>query len=464
MKRKHTSCRRIVPAALLAFCPLLVTATSCPVRPPDGKVGARVAAQPLVGDGRLCAPVEVPGHTLHYGFGLSVGRIRPSLASNANGADVVLSDSRPPRLTYTWYDKQKQTFRRETIFAGPTLAECSQRHSVPGSADCLVFESNFIADIDCDGYNDVVVVSYRHPVSVFWFKNPGNQGGGWRRFPISNGAFDETAIVDLNSQPSQHSLPETALYRAAAVRSRRLGACEVVDVVTSAHSARTDTGITLYRNPISQPGVMNPDQVWQSRPVNTPSGRVPHARTLLQLPGPTTMKFDAGAAAASLLVAPHNAEQPQNPFVVQLSLASNNFDREVTTVHKVTGYAFTTGALAALLPARQFVVLPRGYFGTYQPERLDKEATGICQRYLKHQGVSMHEWDPKQQMLTASGDVFAGQYPWPHAVAAGRVSRSDVDDLIIGTMCSFRVPAATWAADSPRGTGIDRCLLRKHWA
>ena len=458
LNRKRTSCYGVLLAAMLACCPLLVKATTCPVQTPTGKIEAAVAAQPLRGDGRLCAPVEVAGHTLHYGFGMSVGRIRPSLPPNATGADVVLSDRRPPRLTYTWYDKQNHTFKRETIFDGPTFSECSQRHSAPAGADCLVFESNFIADIDCDGYNDVVVVSYSHPVSVFWFKNPGKQGGGWRRYPISNVAFNETTNVDLNSQTSKHSLPELALYRAAPVKSRRLGVCQVVDVVTSAHRANSDTGITLYRNPISRPGVMNPDQVWQSRPVKTPSGLVPHARTLLQLPAPTAMKFEARAAAASLLVAPHSAEQPQDPFVVQLTPASNNFDLEIATVHKVTGYAFTTGALATLLPGRQFVVLPRGYFGTYQPEHLVKEETGICQRYLKHQGVSMHEWDPKKQMLTASGDVFADRYPWPHAVAAGRVSRSDVDDLIIGTMCTYSAyapkPGQATVAEEPASTVV----------
>lgn len=52
-------------------------AALCPVAVFDQRtVFLSAPAKKLVGDGKICPAAEVPGSTFHYGFGLSVGRLR----------------------------------------------------------------------------------------------------------------------------------------------------------------------------------------------------------------------------------------------------------------------------------------------------------------------------------------------------------------------------------------------------
>lgn len=77
-------------------------AALCPVAVFDQRtVFLSAPAKKLVGDGKFCPAVEMPASAFHYGFGLSVGPLRAT--GSRVGADIVVSDSRPPPLSYFWF-------------------------------------------------------------------------------------------------------------------------------------------------------------------------------------------------------------------------------------------------------------------------------------------------------------------------------------------------------------------------
>lgn len=377
-----------------------------------------------IADGYFCHGEELDGHKLHYGHGLTVGRIRSRIGSNP-GQDIVVSDTQPPRLTYTWFDRQKAIFIRHTIFEGPTVEQCHNHHNVPRSIgghwqDCLVFEQSFIADIDCDGLNDVVVLSYSHPVSVFWFKNPGRLTGEWKRFPISNPAFASNA--DLRTG-GPYSLAEQALVWIAPVHSgRKCGPSgsgrKVVDVLTAPRT--TAPSLVRYTNPMGSVKALGPPaaftEKWQDRIVVSHAS-ITEVRSLFEVAsgdGSAKQRSDLVIAGGKGAIAVPNVDNGLPNDLAPKTISSK------TTMG--------SGTLATINAGQQSsIVLPFLNSDTQQP----------CSRNIALSGVEWYESTNVGGYLPHT--IFSGQHAWPRSVAAGRISAADRDDLVVGTVCS-KVP------------------------
>lgn len=91
-------------------------------------------------------------------------------------------------------------------YEGPTWTRHVVREveSIRGRFDDY---SNLPLDVDRDGWIDVVSVNYRSQ-SLYWVRNPGEQGGEWTRHVIAAPGHSETGrLVDLNQDGQLDILP-----------------------------------------------------------------------------------------------------------------------------------------------------------------------------------------------------------------------------------------------------------------
>lgn len=435
---------RCVACLLLWFCALQgsALAETCPVTAFDQRtVFLSAPPEKLVGDGRFCPAAEVPASAFHYGFGLSVGRVRP--ATMGPGADIIVSDSQPPRLSYLWFDRTVHQFRREVIYDGSSLSDCERMHAVPQGEDCLIFESNFVADINCDGYDDVVVISYRHPTSIFWFENPGTLGAKWKRHPITDEPFADGKPVNLVSGASAHSQPPKSVFSAAPFRrgSKCKSGVDIVDIVFGAHSASGP--LKLLKNPASSGAQFA--QKWEALPL--PGTESVQVRTLMQVPTDGANKPGKPRLLYAPMVEPALLDStadgkrkwnaPASPYVLDVS-PSDPLQVVPARVDE-KGYGFAVGTFARIRPVGpKDAVIP---YGTATQFPCTPPWVGTSLQPPTDSGVYAYGPRESDGNWTMTARVYAGsEFPWPHHVTAGRVSRHDVDDLVIGTMCTKPQP------------------------
>lgn len=433
---------------LLLLAIAIPTGAAAPPQCPTTSTGTDIIFQDvppdkLVGGGRFCPAVAVPVKPFHYGFGLSVGRLRQPDTRHPN-PDIVVSDSQPPRLSYFWWDSMHRKFKREVIFAGPSLDECEKKHFVPrddkgAQMDCLVFESSFVADINCDGFDDIVVISYRHPTSIFWFENPGRSRSGWKRHPITNAPFQDGSEVSLVSGSSPYSLPAGSVFSAAPLRrGERCGRGKSdVDIVYGSHTV--NTGLTLLRNP--GPGAGRYSGSWEATSLTGTSGK--NIRTLMPLPRAAHGSSDT---VARVMYAPAIDDYedrskypavrifPSTPAILSVSA---DWPPKLQSIGQVNDRAFgyAVGTFATLRPKEPpAALIPYGTMS--QRPCWPADRTFEHDQYTDN-GVTAYQWAKEKKQWKQTGLIFGGkQFPWPHHVAAGRISADAVDDVVVGTMCS----------------------------
>ena len=433
---------------LCGACPASGEATMCPVSAFDERtVFLSAPTQKLVGEGRFCPAAEVPGSTLHYGFGLSIGHLRGT--SSPGRADIVVSDTGPPRLSYFWFHPVERQFKRAVIYEGPNSRDCASLHSVVadenGQVDCLMFESNFVADINCDGYEDVVVISFRHPTSIFWFENPGPKGGRWIRHPITNDPFKDGEKADLvsRSSPSSYSLPAASVYSAAPLH--RAGTCKdgqpVVDIVYGPFAR--EGNLTVLKNP--WPTKDGYSKAWAS--TSLPGTSANAVRTLLQMPntgsanasGARRLLYAPLASPVLATVRPGEARQwaseAANLHIINVPADDSTTVDPVERIDRA--YGFAVGTLGLVRPGgAPYAVVPYGYASQYPctPPWRDVPVPPT------DSGVYAYPLDGAQATGSAEAIYRGSEFPWPHHVAAGKVTSPLVDDLVVGTMCTKPQP------------------------